>query len=46
VPQLHLYLSQEKAEEVKRRAAAKGMSVSAYLSEIVDKDLTGQWPAG
>ena len=46
MPQLHLYLSQEKAQEVKRRAASKGMSVSAYLSEIVDKDLTGQWPVG
>lgn len=35
MPQLHLYLPREIADEVKRRAEAQKQSVSAYLADIV-----------
>ena len=42
--QLHLYLPDEIAAEVKHRAKARGMTVSAYLAEIVRSQMTDQWP--
>ena len=42
--QLHLYLPDELAEEVKARAKAQGLTVSAYLASIVRGRMTDQWP--
>ncbi len=44
MPQLHLYLPKEIANEVKRRARAKRLSVSKYLGELVQSRLTDDWP--
>ena len=44
MPQLHLYLSKEVAEEVKRRASKKGVSVSSYLGDLVQNQITDKWP--
>lgn len=46
MPQLHLYLSKQKADELKRRAEARGLSVSAYLAELVGDQLSSGWPEG
>jgi hypothetical protein len=42
--QLHLYLPDDVATEVKHRAQARGMTVSAYLAEIVRSQMKDQWP--
>ena len=42
--QLHLYLTDDLAEEVRNRAKSRGMTVSAYLAEIVRSQMTDQWP--
>jgi len=42
--QLHLYLPDEVAAEVKERAKSRGLTVSAYLAEIVRSQMTDQWP--
>lgn len=44
MPQLHLYLPKELADEVKRRADASGMSVSAYLADLVKAQVADDWP--
>jgi hypothetical protein len=42
--QLHLYLADDIAEEVRHRAKSRGVTVSAYLAEIVRSQMTDQWP--
>ena len=44
MPQLHLYLPKDLAEEVKRRAGAKQVSVSSYLAELVQSHVADDWP--
>ena len=46
MPQLHLYLPKHKVLEVQRRASSKGISVSAYLAELVSSSLETGWPEG
>lgn len=46
MPQLHLYLPKEIADEVKRRAERQGTSISRYLAEIVRARVADEWPAG
>jgi hypothetical protein len=42
--QLHLYLPEDVAAEVKSRAKSRGMTVSAFLAEIVRSQMKDQWP--
>lgn len=44
MPQLHLYLKKDVAEEVKKRARAKGVSLSSYLAELVQSQVIDRWP--
>lgn len=44
--QLHLYLPEEIAEEVRKRAEARGLSVSRFLAELVKREVAGGWPEG
>lgn len=44
--QLHLYLPDKLAEEVRTRAAATNQSVSAYLAELVKSQIVDDWPDG
>ena len=46
MPQLHLYVPKELAREVKRRAEAKGSTVSAYLADLVKREVADGWPEG
>ena len=46
MPQLHLYVPQNVANEIKRRAQAKGISVSKYLAEVVRREVSEEWPGG
>ena len=43
---MHLYLTDALAEEVRNRAKSRGMTVSAYLTEILRSHLTDPWPEG
>ena len=46
VPQLHLYVPKEVAAELKRRAKAKGKTVSGFLAELVQGEISDSWPEG
>ncbi len=46
MPQMHLYVPREVAREVKRRAEAKGATVSAYLAALVKREVADAWPDG
>ncbi len=41
---MHLRLSDELAEEVRKRANSRSMSVSAYLAELVRSQVMDPWP--
>lgn len=42
--QLHLYLPDDLAEDVRQLAKSQGLTVSAYLATIVRAQLKPQWP--
>lgn len=44
--QLHLYVSQSLADEVRNRAEREGLTVSAFLARLVEKEMGGGWPEG
>ena len=44
MPQLHLYIPEELAAEVARKARARGLSVSRFLAELVQQRVTTAWP--
>jgi len=46
VPQLHLYVSDDVAAELRARARERGVSVSRLLAEIVTRDARRAWPDG
>ena len=46
MPQLHLSVSEDVAELVRRRAAARGVPVSRLLAELVEREAARSWPAG
>ena len=43
---LHLDVPDDVAETAKSRAKAVGKSLSAYLADLVAKDVAGDWPEG
>ena len=44
--QLHLYVPEEVVAQVRKRAEARNMTTSRYLSELVKRDVGGGWPKG
>jgi len=46
MPQLHLYLPEDIADEVKRQASEKQVSVSSFLADIVKQHVSPGWPEG
>jgi len=46
MPQLHLYVSDEVAAKLREQASARGMSLSRYLAEIVQRETRVGWPEG
>lgn len=44
MPQLHLYVPDELASEIARRAKAQGLSTSRFLAELVRRDIGTEWP--
>jgi len=46
MPQMHLYVSKDIADEVKRRADKQGVSASRYLADLVRREVADEWPPG
>ncbi len=46
MPQLHCYVPDAIARQLQRHAAQLGQSVSAYLAELVKRDVNAGWPEG
>lgn len=46
MPQLHLYVSEEVAAQLRAQAKARKMSLSKYLAEIVKRETQTGWPEG
>jgi len=44
MPQLHLYLPENLANLVKKKAKVKGQTVSKFLSSLVKRELEDEWP--
>lgn len=42
--QLHLYVADKLAEQLKQRAQAQGISVSQFLAGLVRRELGQNWP--
>ena len=46
MPQLHCYVAEDVAEVIRRRARARGLSVSQYLAQLAEQDAAIGWPPG
>lgn len=46
MPRFQLYVPEAIAAEIKRRAAERGKTASAYLAEIVRREVADEWPDG
>jgi len=44
MPQLHLYVTDEVAAEVKKRADAQGVSTSRFLATVLAREIGEGWP--
>lgn len=44
--QMHCYVPDVVADVVRKRAEGRGMSVSRYLAELVQREICGGWPEG
>ena len=44
--QMHCYVPEETAKLLRARAEAKGIPVSRYLAELVQREAGGGWPEG
>ena len=44
MPQLHLYVPEKDASELRARAKARGMCVSSFLASLVRRELHKGWP--
>lgn len=46
MPQLHCYVPETLAQQLHQQAAQLGLSMSAYLAELVKRDVDAGWPEG
>jgi hypothetical protein len=44
--QMHCYVPDEAADAIRKKAEARGISVSRYLAELVQRELGAGWPEG
>ncbi len=44
--QMHCYVPDAAADVIRKRAEARGISVSRYLAELVEREVGGGWPEG
>ena len=46
MPQLHCYVQDELAKKLQDKAQQAHLSVSKYLSLLIEKEVDSQWPEG
>lgn len=46
MPQLHCYVPDDLAAELRRRADARGQTISGFLGELVRREVGTGWPPG
>lgn len=46
MPQMHFYVPDAMAKQLRARARAQGLSVSRYLADVVRHELGAGWPEG
>ena len=46
MPQLHFYVPDQAARQLRARARSRGLTVSRYLATVVCRELGGGWPPG
>ena len=46
MPQLHFYVPQELAQQIRERAQSAGVSTSLYIANLVKRELAPGWPEG
>ncbi len=46
MPQLHFYVPEPTAEELRKQARSRGVSLSRYLADLVQRELPSRWPDG
>ena len=46
MPQLHCYVPESTLVELQQRAEQAHLSISKYLTVLIKKDITEQWPEG
>jgi len=46
MPQLHFYVADAVAAELRKKAEGKGLSISKYLAEIARREVCSDWPEG
>lgn len=44
MPQLHLYVPDDVATELRRRAKERGKTLSSYLADVVRREIATGWP--
>ena len=44
--QMHCYIPDAAADVIRKRAEARGISVSRYLAELVQREVGSGWPEG
>jgi hypothetical protein len=44
MPQLHFYVPDEIAAQLRAKAKAEGMSVSKYIASIIEREVGRGWP--
>jgi hypothetical protein len=43
---MHCYVHDDAAKAIQRKAEARGVSVSRYLAELIQREVGGGWPDG
>ena len=46
MPQLHFYISEEVASVIRKRAESQGISLSRYVANLVQREVSCDWPKG
>jgi hypothetical protein len=46
MPQLHFYVPENVAKDLRRRAHRRGVPLSRFIAEVVRKDSDKGWPPG
>lgn len=46
MPQMHFYVREEVAKEIRERAQDAGLSTSRFLAALVERELVTEWPEG